>query len=152
MNRQLGISIAVVIAGYFLFSLIHAGFRSPNNTIRGADLGTLISVKGCSESSATHLEDFQAQWRIMSFRLATLDEKPSANSQCKIQMETSTGIYPGYFEPDQGLIFFSFLPRYKHGWFTGPKETPWPRPLYLIKAQPKWLELISATSISPSTP
>ena len=142
MNKKTIICLGIVLAGYLAFKLLHSAFRNPSTTIWGADLGRVLSIQDCNQSSIHDVESSQPQWKITRFRLASLEQKPQSASSCKLQLETSTGSYPGYFEPKQNLLFFSFLPRYKHGWFTEPEDTEWPRPLYILEAQSDWLKQI----------
>ncbi|MED5464935.1 MAG: hypothetical protein VX699_09800 [Myxococcota bacterium] len=138
MNRKLLLSFAVVLAGYGVFWVIHAGFHSPPGTLRGGDLGPIVSVTPCRGEAPKDFSNTLARWKIQGFYHVSEDGFPQGPVDCTFHIETTTGRYKAFYQAGAPRLYFSFLPRYTHGWFQKPPPGDWPQPLYQAPLTP-WL-------------
>ena len=146
MTKRILKSFLLILSGYFTFWLIHAGFHSPPNSIRGGDLGKLDSLVGCGLQETNALQDYQAQWKIWMFQLVDPHENQPDAFPCTLELKTSSGNFKGFRAKNSNQIYFSFVPRYTHGWFNTPALSPTQqksdrlsRPLYSAQ-MPEWIQ------------
>jgi len=138
MDRRILISLMIVAGGYASFWLLHAGFHTAPNALRGADLGELKSFTSCAGQTRPLPTDTTPQWRIQSFHQVDSTQIPSRiTSTCTFKITTTTGTYNGLYHPESTYAYLNFSPRYTHGWFrTDNGNTV--SPFYRIKAE-AWL-------------
>jgi hypothetical protein len=138
--------LLIIIVAITIITLTE-GFKTPPDEIYGFELNEFDKIKFRVNDSIIDLNSDEIEfWKTLTFKKAE-NEYPGETPDFNVNLVGLKTHYSAIYNHSSPIVFFSFLPDCKYGYFNAPPPGGWTKPLYYTNATDSLLKLLKYKKI-----